>query len=69
MPARFPWLVALMILAVVPHGAQAARNGPARSASSGAGEVAAEPDMAYVTLGIEARRPTLAEARTEVSAR
>ena len=68
MPARFPWLVALMILAVVPHGAQAAEERPRTVSVSGAGEVAAEPDMAYVTLGIEARRPTLAEARTEVSA-
>ena len=35
---------------------------------TGSGEVRAQPDMAYVTLGVEARRPTLAEARTEVNA-
>jgi uncharacterized protein YggE len=35
---------------------------------SGSGEVAAEPDLALVTLGIEAREPTLAEARAKVAA-
>jgi len=35
---------------------------------SGDGEVKARPDMAYVTLGVEARKPTLAEARTQVTA-
>lgn len=35
---------------------------------SGEGEVKAQPDMAYVSLGVEARKPTLAEARTEVNA-
>ena len=34
---------------------------------SGEGEVKARPDMAYVTLGVEARKPTLAEARTLVT--
>jgi uncharacterized protein YggE len=68
MPARLPWLVALMILVAAPNGAQAADERPRTVSVSGSGEVAAEPDMAYVTLGIEARRPTLAEARAEVSA-
>jgi hypothetical protein len=35
---------------------------------SGSGEVKAEPDVAHVTLGVEARRPTLAAARSEVNA-
>jgi uncharacterized protein len=35
---------------------------------AGQGEVSAMPDMAYLTLGVEARRPTLAEARTVVTA-
>lgn len=35
---------------------------------TGEGEVKAQPDMAYVTLGVEARKPTLAEARAEVTA-
>jgi uncharacterized protein YggE len=33
---------------------------------SGQGEVRAEPDRALVTLGIEARKPTLQDARAEV---
>jgi hypothetical protein len=35
---------------------------------NGSGEVAAQPDIARVTLGVEARKPTLAEARAEVAA-
>jgi hypothetical protein len=68
MLARLPWLVALTILALAPPGARAADERPRTVSVSGSGEVRAEPDMAYVTLGIEARRPTLAEARADVSA-
>jgi uncharacterized protein YggE len=35
---------------------------------SGQGEVRALPDMAYLTIGVEARKPTLAEARSQVNA-
>ena len=35
---------------------------------TGEGEVKAMPDMAYVTLGVEARKPSLAEARAQVTA-
>ena len=35
---------------------------------TGEGEVKAMPDMAYVTLGVEARKPSLAEARSLVTA-
>lgn len=35
---------------------------------TGQGEVKAMPDMAYVNLGVEARKPSLAEARAEVTA-
>lgn len=35
---------------------------------SGQGEVKAMPDIAYVNLGVEARKPSLAEARAEVTA-
>jgi hypothetical protein len=46
-----------------------AAEAPLRLVSvTGSGEVKAQPDMAYVTLGVEARRPTLAEARAEVNA-
>jgi len=34
---------------------------------TGEGEVKATPDMAYVTLGVEARKPSLAEARAQVT--
>jgi hypothetical protein len=50
-------------------GLATAADVPLRAVSvTGSGEVKAQPDMAYVTLGVEARRPTLAEARTEVNA-
>jgi hypothetical protein len=35
---------------------------------SGAGEVKAQPDLAYVTIGVEARKPVLNDARAEVNA-
>jgi hypothetical protein len=35
---------------------------------TGQGEVSAQPDLAYVTLGVEARRPTMEAARSEVAA-
>jgi uncharacterized protein YggE len=42
---------------------------PRRTVSvSGSGEVAAQPDLAHVTLGVEARKPSLPAARAEVSA-
>ena len=34
---------------------------------TGEGEVKAVPDMAYVTLGVEARKPSLTEARAQVT--
>jgi uncharacterized protein YggE len=34
---------------------------------TGQGEVKAMPDMAYVSLGVEARKPTLADAREQVT--
>jgi uncharacterized protein YggE len=37
-------------------------------AVAGQGEVSAAPDLARITLGIEARKPTLAAARSEVTA-
>lgn len=37
-------------------------------AVAGQGEVSGAPDLARVTLGVEARRPTLAAARAEVTA-
>jgi hypothetical protein len=50
-------------------GAAAATDTPLRLVSvSGAGEVKAQPDMAYVTIGAEARKATVDEARAEVNA-
>lgn len=40
---------------------------PRLASVTGQGEVTALPDMAQVTLGVEARKPTLAEARGQVS--
>ncbi len=69
-PARTPWMAAFMAASLlVSVGVATAAEVPLRLVSvTGSGEVKAQPDMAYVTLGVEARRPTLAEARTEVNA-
>jgi uncharacterized protein len=59
------WLVA----GVATCGAATADSVPPRLVSvTGEGEVKAMPDMAYVTLGIEARKPSLPEARAQVTA-
>ena len=69
-PARNPWMamvVAASMLAAT--GVATAAEAPQRLVSvTGSAEVPAQPDMAYVTLGIEARRPTLEQARSEVNA-
>jgi uncharacterized protein YggE len=62
-----PWLAALLALALAPAAVHADDARPRTVAVSGVGEVGAEPDMAYVTLGVEARRPTMGEARAEVA--
>ncbi|MGB7904514.1 MAG: SIMPL domain-containing protein [Steroidobacteraceae bacterium] len=67
---RTRWLTVLMAASMLASaGVATAAEVPLRLVSvTGSGEVKAQPDMAYVTLGVEARRPTLAEARTEVNA-
>jgi uncharacterized protein YggE len=67
---RTPWIALLMAAAMLAiAGVATAAEAPLRLVSvTGSGEVKAQPDMAYVTLGVEARRPTLAEARAEVNA-
>jgi hypothetical protein len=63
-----PWLAALLALALAPLAAHAGDDARPRTVSvTGSGEVSAEPDMAYITLGVEARKPTMAEARAEVA--
>jgi uncharacterized protein YggE len=66
---RRPCLAGLIALSLAPCTLLAADDARPRTvAVSGTGEVVAEPDLARVNLGIEARRPTLAEARAEVNA-
>jgi len=69
-PVRTPWIAVLMAASMLAiAGVATAAEAPLRLVSvTGSGEVKAQPDMAYVTLGVEARRPVLAEARTEVNA-
>jgi uncharacterized protein YggE len=64
---RNTWFVGLVTLLLVPLAALADGDRPRSVSVSGSGEVAAEPDLAHVTLGVEARRPTMAEARAEVA--
>jgi hypothetical protein len=62
-------LAGLLAALLIPAGQARADEGRPRTVSvTGQGEVSARPDMARVTLGVEARRPTLAAARTEVTA-
>jgi uncharacterized protein len=66
---RHAWLTGLIALSLAPFAAAVAEDARPRTVNvSGMGEVAAEPDLARITLGVEARKPTLAEARTEVNA-
>ena len=69
-PVRTPWIAMLMAVSMCTSaGIARAAEAPQRLVSvTGSGEVKAQPDMAYVTLGVEARKPTLAAARTEVNA-
>ncbi|MBP9593433.1 MAG: SIMPL domain-containing protein [Steroidobacteraceae bacterium] len=64
--ARAPLALAVVLLPVALAFADEAR--PRTVSVTGQGEVTAEPDLAHVVLGVEARRPALAEARTEVAA-
>ncbi len=69
MTLRHAWLAGLFALALAPIAALAAdTDRPSTVSVSGSAEVAAEPDLAHVTLGVEARKPTMAEARTAVAA-
>jgi uncharacterized protein len=69
MLTRKIWLAAVLSAAFTSLPAFAADDARPRTVSvAGTGEVAAEPDLAQVTLGVEARKPVLADARSEVSA-
>ena len=67
---RTSWMAVLLAGSMLATaGVASAAEAPQRLVSvTGSGEVKAQPDMAYVTLGVEARRPTLAAARAEVNA-
>jgi hypothetical protein len=66
----FPWLAGwLASVTLVAAVAAQAADAPQRTVSvTGSGEVRAQPDMASLTLGVEARNPSLAAARAEVNA-
>lgn len=67
MTPRLAWLASLLVL-LAPIAVQAADDSRPRTVNvSGSGEISAEPDLAYVTLGVEARKPTMAEARADVA--
>ncbi|HQR25082.1 MAG TPA: SIMPL domain-containing protein [Steroidobacteraceae bacterium] len=61
-----PGMLAVLLTTAGPALADEAR--PRTVSVSGQGEVSAQPDMARVTLGVEARRPTLSDARSRVTA-
>ena len=68
MSIRSVLLAGLMAVATLPVATALADEPVPRTVSvSGQGEVSAEPDLAHVTLGVQTRRPTLAEARKEVA--
>jgi uncharacterized protein YggE len=58
----------LILAALLPLVAHAADDRPRTVSVTGSGEVSASPDLAQVTLGVEARAPTLAAARSTVAA-
>ena len=62
-------LIACVLLASAPYGAVAAEEStnPRLATVSGQGEIRVEPDQARLTLGVEAREPTLDAARAQVN--
>jgi uncharacterized protein len=66
---RFIEIVAPAIAAcgLLTCSAQAAEQEIRSVTVSGQGEIQAEPDRAFVTLGVEARKPKMEEARAEVA--
>lgn len=68
MSIRTLCLAGLLATALPMATASAEEPRPRIAAVSGQGEVSAEPDLAYVTLGVESRQPTMPAARAEVAA-
>ena len=61
-------LVVTVLAATLLPAAASADEAPRSVSVGGTGEVRAQPDVAFVTLGVEARKPNLAEARAAVLA-
>ena len=69
MTIRSLFLAGLLATAALPLTTALGEEARPRTAAvTGQGEVSAEPDLAHVTLGVESRKPTMAEARAEVAA-
>lgn len=69
MSTRLAWAPLALAAVLLPVAMAFADEARTRTVSvSGQGEISAEPDLAHLTLGVEARRPTLPEARSEVTA-
>lgn len=69
MTIRSLFLAGLLATVALPLTAALGEEARPRTAAvTGQGEVSAEPDLAHVTLGVESRKPTMAEARAEVAA-
>ena len=69
MTIRRMFLAGLLSLLALPLSAAPAEEARPRTAAvNGQGEISAEPDLAHVTLGVESRKPTMAEARADVAA-
>lgn len=61
-------MIAAAMLSGAAHAAEEHEGHHPRTISvSGQGEIQAEPDRAFVTLGVEARKPGMEEARAEVT--
>jgi len=62
------WVAGWLLAALVPFGAEGAETSLPRTVTvTGTAEVSARPDLARVTLGAEARKPSLSQARAEVA--
>ena len=60
-------LVVTLLVATAMPVAWSADEAPRSVSVGGTGEVRAQPDVAFVTLGVEARKPSLADARAAVA--
>src|SRR6476659_6486130 len=67
--SKSAWLTAcLAVASTFSLAAMADEPRPRTVSVTGQAEVSAEPDLARVSLGVDSHKPTMAEARTEVTA-